>query len=69
MLCIATDAGKMGVRHVEVRVNAKGYGKEVAAIRAIAIEEIPIVKIPICPRIGNGLRGLVDRIIIAFGQH
>ncbi|MBB3943534.1 hypothetical protein GGR91_001792 [Sphingorhabdus rigui] len=66
---IAPDAGKMGIGNVQVRINAKGDSEKIAAICLIAIKKIPIVKVPICPGICDGLSCLVDRIFVAFSEH
>jgi hypothetical protein len=69
MLDIASDAGKMRIGNVQVRINSKGDSKKIAAICLITVKEIPVVKVPICPGICDGLSRLVDRIFVAFRQH
>ena len=69
ILDIAPDAGKMGIGNVQVRINAKGDREKIAAVCLIAVKEIPIVKIPICPGICDGLSCLVYWIFVAFSEH
>jgi len=66
MLDIASDAGKMRIGNVQVRINSKGDSKKIAAICLITVKEIPVVKVPICPGICDWLSCLVDRIFVAF---
>jgi hypothetical protein len=66
MLDIASDAGKMRIGNIKVRINSKGDREKIAAICLITVKEITVVKIPICPGICDGLRCLVDRIFVAF---
>ncbi|WP_395636433.1 hypothetical protein [Sphingorhabdus sp.] len=69
MLDIASDAGKMRIGNVKVRINPKGDRKKIAAICLIAVKKIPVVKVPVCPGICDGLSCLVDRIFVAFREH
>jgi hypothetical protein len=69
MLDIASDAGKMRIGNVQVRINSKGDSEKITAICLIAVKEIPVVKVPICPGICDGLRRLVDWIFVAFREH
>jgi hypothetical protein len=65
ILDVASDAGKMRIGNVQVRIDSKGDREKIAAICLIAVKEIPIVKIPICPGICDGLSCLVDWIFVA----
>jgi hypothetical protein len=41
------DAGEVGIRNIQVWVNAKGKGEKIAAVGLVAVEEIAVVKIPV----------------------
>lgn len=69
MLNAIADEGKMRVRDIQVRVNAKGYGEKATAIGLIAVEEIPVVKIAIRARKGNRFSGLMNWIVVTLRQH
>jgi hypothetical protein len=69
MLDIASDAGKMRIGNVQVRINAKGDREKITAICLIAVKEIPVVKVPVGPRICDGLSCLMNRIFVAFREH
>ena len=59
----------MRVGDVEVGIDAKCDGEEILAVRAIAVEEIAVVEIAVGPRERDRLGRLVDRVIVALGQH
>ena len=63
------DHRKMRVGNIEVGIDAKCHREKARAIGGIAIEEIAIIEIAVGPRIGNRLGRLMQRKIIAFGQH
>jgi len=38
----------VGIGHIQMRIDPKGNGKKLCAIRLIAVEEVPVIKIPVC---------------------
>ena len=59
----------MRIGDVEVRIDPERDRHERAAIGQIGVEEIAIVEIAIGARERDWLGGLVNRIVIALGQH
>jgi hypothetical protein len=63
------SGSERGVGHVQVRIDPEGDGEEVIALdRVIAVEEVPVVEVPVRARIGDRLGGLVDGEIVALGK-
>ena len=63
------DHREMGIGDVQVRIDAEGDGEELGSVRLIAIEEVTVVEVPVGSREGDRLRGLVNWIVVALGQH
>ena len=57
---------EMSVSDVQVWINAERYGKKDCTVLRVAIEKIPIIEIPVRPRISYGLRSLMYRIIVTL---
>ena len=68
LLAVDRDA-EGGVHDVELGIDAEGGGEEDAAVGAIAVEEIAVVKIAVAAGQRHRFRGLVQRIFVALGQH
>ena len=60
---------KCRVDDVQMRVNAHGGGEKQRAIGGLAIEEVAVIEIAVGAGDGHRFRCLVDRIIVALGQH
>ena len=63
------DHAERGVHDVQQRVDAECGGKEQRAVRGVAVEEVAVVEVAVGAGVGNWLGGLVDRVVVALGQH
>ena len=69
MLRFPPQARKMGVRDVQVRIDAECQCEKITAISFVSTEEIAVIEIPVSPGIGDRFCGLTDRILVAVCQH
>lgn len=58
----------MRIGDIKMRIDPECEREKPAAIGRIAVEEIAVVEIAICARKSDGVRGLVEREIIAVGK-
>src|SRR3546814_5769829 len=69
MLHAIDDDAKAGVDDAELGIEAHRRGEKDRSVGAGAVEEIAVIEIAVGAREGHRLARLVQRIIVAFGQH
>jgi hypothetical protein len=69
VLLTPSDDGE-GVLGAEVRVQAEAEHQEQVARAVVGVEVVAVVEVPIAgPDVADGLGHLVDRVVVAGGEH
>ena len=58
-----------GIHDVQVWVHTQCGRKEHVATGGITVEEVTVIEVAVGAGVGDGLRRLMDRIVIALGEH
>ncbi|MGD0865515.1 MAG: hypothetical protein ABSA49_08165, partial [Rhizomicrobium sp.] len=60
------DDGERRIHHIQMRIDAERGCEEHLAVHRVAVEEIAVVEIAVGARSGDGLRQLVNGIVVGF---